>query len=129
MQLWSLAPVAASVIYCIGDDGHAAFELMKAGARGCAACCHDEVAELAAAPQDDEASSVAEAPVSECTDVAMAPFDGVATKSDAASPAPLVALLPARIEAPLYHRELARSDIAPPRGSPTRMLRRTVLLI
>lgn len=124
VQVWSLAPVAASVIYCIGDDGHAGFELMKAGARGCAACCHEELA------AGDAGMHVEDGPVSECTDIAMAPSDGLATKSSDTPPAsPLVALLPVRVGAALPDHEPVLGDIPPPRGSPTRMLRRTVLLI
>jgi len=121
VQLWSLAPVAASVIYCIGEDGHSGFELVKAGARGCADCCHEG---------ENGAPRIEGAPVSECTDIALSPETGVAGKVSEAPVAVsfVTALLPASVasERAWRYRDVG---LDPPRGSSTRMLRRTVLLI
>jgi len=121
LQVWSLAPMAASVIYCIGEDGHSGFELVKAGARGCASCCHG---------QEGESPRLDAAPSAECTDIALAPADGIAGKaSDAAVSVSFVALPLPAVTIVETHALFRQADPNPPRGSPTRMLRRTVLLI
>lgn len=40
LQFSSLGPGFATAVYCIGDDGHAGVEVVRAG-RGCASCCHE----------------------------------------------------------------------------------------
>lgn len=121
VQLWSLAPMAASVIYCIGDDGHSGFEMVRAGATGCAACCHE--------PREG-AAQIGRAPVSECTDIAISHAAGAAAKvfdSTAAVSFVAVALPPAIVSAVVgVHR--AR-DFEPPRNPSVHLLEETVLLI
>lgn len=124
VQVWSLAPVSASVIYCIGEDGHSGFEMVKAGARGCAACCHDPASGAAAAEAVHE-------PVSECTDIALSPASGVVGKQKAAGEVDLLPLSSrVAFDVPGRPRLLdRRADLEPVRGSPQRLRRHTVLLI
>jgi hypothetical protein len=124
--LLAAGPAAATVVYCISDDGHAGFELVAAGERGCASCCH----ELPSVPAHD---GFAPTPV-ECTDIALSSDQAlranVAAEREAASFAPaLVATLhpPSRLDTRTF--ENLRPDLAPPRGSPAVFLRHTVLLI
>lgn len=121
VQLWSVAPMAASVIYCIGEDGHSGFELVRAGARGCASCCHEE---------DGGGEHFAASPVSECVDIALAPSAGVTAKlTPSASPGP--GLAADTYAAPgLRAAGLVREmQFDPPRASLARLRRHTVLLI
>jgi len=113
--------MAASVIYCIGEDGHAGFELVKAGARGCADCCHEA---------EGGALRIEGAPVSECTDIALSPESGIAGKvSEALVVASFIAVgLPVAV-VPDRTWQFRDVGLDPPRGSATRMLRRTILLI
>jgi hypothetical protein len=122
--LASVAPAAATIIYCIGD-GHSGFERVSGGERGCASCCH----ELPEAPAHDEH----EAEPSECTDIALSSEQALragacADRHDFASVAPLG--LPMRM---YDHAALqgARRDLraeAPP-GAATSELRRSVVLL
>lgn len=128
VQLWSLAPVAASVIYCIGEDGHSGFELVKPGARGCASCCHDPAHDPA-----QDSRGLAGAPVSECIDIALSPQSGLTGKlGEMAGPErPAIALTMVAPAATALGRVAFRPDrdLEPPRGSAARMRRHTVLLI
>jgi hypothetical protein len=124
--LFSVGPAAATVVYCISDDGHEGFELVAAGERGCASCCH----ELPSEPAHDGFSPTP----TECTDIAMSSDQAlrasVAAERETISFAPaLVATLhpPSRLDTRTF--ESARTDLAPPRGSPAVFLRHTVLLI
>jgi hypothetical protein len=124
--LFSVGPAAATVVYCISDDGHEGFELVAAGERGCASCCH----ELPSEPAHEGFSPTP----TECTDIAMSSDQAlrasVAAERETAVFAPdLVATLhpPSRLDTRTF--ESARADLAPPRGSPAVFLRHTVLLI
>jgi len=121
VQLWSMAPMAASVIYCIGDDGHAGFEMVRAGDTGCADCCHEP---------GESAGRIGAVPVSECTDIAISHADGATGKSsDSTASASFVAVeLPPTIVAELVGANRAR-HFDPPRHSSVRLLQQTVLLI
>lgn len=121
MQFWSLAPVAASVVYCIGEDGHAGFELARPGASDCNACCPDEVATALAAP-DREASG--------CTDIVISGDSAVSGKDSVGAATPSFAVV--GMAASGQHasrRQLQPMDFDPPSSAATRLLRRTVLLI
>jgi hypothetical protein len=125
--LFSVGPAAATVVYCISDDGHEGFELVAAGERGCASCCHD-------LPSEPAHEGFPPTPT-ECTDIALSSDQAPRTASVAAERetsafAPdLVAILhpPSRLDTRTF--ESARTDLAPPRGSPSVFLRHTVLLI
>ncbi|MFN2375466.1 MAG: hypothetical protein ABR538_02945 [Candidatus Binatia bacterium] len=125
VQVWTLAPVSASVIYCIGEDGHSGFEVVKAGARGCAACCHDS------GPEADRHGEALHEPVSECTDITLSPASGVLGKGKVAADADLLPLstLVAVAGVERLRPVHGRAGIEPPRGSPQRLRRHTVLLI
>lgn len=121
LQVWSVAPVAASVVYCIGEDGHSGFEVVEAGARGCASCCHDKPGAEA---------GLADAPVSECIDIALSPESGLAGKvTEPERSVSVLALVVASTTVLPRVAFRADRDLEPPRGSPTRMRRHTVLLI
>ena len=124
--LVSVAPAAASVVYCISDDGHEGFELVAAGERGCASCCHD-------LPSEPAHEGFSPTPT-ECTDIALSSDQAlrasVTAERETAVFAPaLVAMLPPPSRFDTRTFESARADHAPPRSSPSVFLRHTVLLI
>ena len=59
--LFSATPAAASVIYCIGADGHTGFEIIAGASTGCDRCCHKPLQN--GAPDDAQHE--------ECVDIAM----------------------------------------------------------
>jgi len=121
VQLWSLAPMAASMIYCIGADGHSGFELVLPGERACSSCSHATA---------DGARRIETAAEPECTDIAISAPVGVTGKASATpgvDPFVRLGLPAAAVHA--GSRQRRAPDFDPPRGSATRLLRRTVLLI
>jgi hypothetical protein len=124
--LFSAGPAAATIVYCISDDGHEGFELVASGERGCASCCH----ELPSVPAHE---GFTPAPA-ECTDIALSSDQALRASATverdgfASAPALVVALHPpSPIDAPTF--ESVRADLSPSRGSPVVFLRHTVLLI
>jgi len=123
LHLLSLTPAAASVIYCLGDDGHGGIETLEGGQRGCADCCHDELG----AHGDDTGNG------GECTDVSLSSTDSMLCSPGIQGP-DLATVLVLPVAATILASPLARSaydadDLAPPRGSPLGLRRHTVLLI
>jgi hypothetical protein len=122
--LFSVAPAAATVVYCISEDGHEGFELVASGERGCASCCHDL--------PDEPAHEGFEPTPSECTDIALSTDQAIranpATERDEIVFAPaLVATLHVPLRTQTLERVAATRE--PQRGSPAVFLRHTVLLI
>jgi hypothetical protein len=124
--LFSVTPAAASVVYCISDDGHSGFELVPGGDRGCASCCHE-------VPSGPGHEGFPPEPA-ECTDIALSSDQairaGAALEPGAVTFAPeFVATLhpPTRLEKPTV--ESVRALLVPPRSSPAVLLRHVVLLI
>lgn len=124
--LFSAGPAAATIVYCISEDGHEGFERVASGERGCASCCHE-------LPSEPAHEGFTPAPA-ECTDIALSSEQALranaASEREAFSFAPvLVAALhpPSRIGEPTF--ESVHAQLSPPRGSPVVFLQHTVLLI
>lgn len=124
LHLLSLTPAAASVIYCLGDDGHGGIETLRGGQRGCADCCHDE-----AGAHGDETSDGG----GECTDVSLSSTDSMLRAPGLHGPdlASVIALplAPMILASPLASSAYDADNLAPARGSPLGLRRHTVLLI
>lgn len=123
--VFSLGPMAATVIYCISDDGHSGFEVVASGERGCASCCHEEEG---ASGHDGLGP-----PAGECTDVTLTSPQAV---SGCASfvPANLAQAFDSLAIAPFVTGvrsvQFVRAEpFAPPRGCAAMLQRSTVLLI
>lgn len=67
VHLCSVGPAAASLIYCIGQDGHQGIELVRHGDRGCASCCHESPTTQEHRTEASSDRRLADA--DECTDV------------------------------------------------------------
>lgn len=120
VQIWSLVPVAASVIYCIGEDGHAGFELAHAGASDCGRCC----------PEGEGAEPGIGNEASGCTDIAISPAAAFSGKVSAAeATVSFVVVGVGSFAGSRLSGRMRPADFDPPRTAATRRLRHTVLLI
>lgn len=128
LQLLTVSPSGASLVYCIGLEGHAGIEMLRDGQVDCSGCCRESTfhPSVLASPTDAEDSG--------CTDIllsspdvltpAMGTEPGVLSVPTISHPFSFPTIPTVRLSS---LRGFAPTD--PPRGSSPHLIRVTVLLI
>lgn len=128
LHLFSVAPSAAELVYCIGSDGHSGLELLQGGGNGCIDCCHENTADSATL------DSAATPGINGCRDILLSASDAL-SRSDRADPerltAPAVGFPNTFVRLDVVRASSIRgfAPYGPLRASAPQLIRHTVLLI
>lgn len=132
VHLCSAGPAAASLIYCLGENGHHGIELVRHGQRGCAACCHESGATPHAqppSPADKPAPAAPDGEGSECTDVSLGDESAFPGRHTVPSWEGTVAVLPVWSAPALVALRVPGLSPFPARVAPNLSSRRAVVLL